>query len=348
MRLFQRLSAIAVAFTIIACSSGADPEPAEPDAGDVAADTQIFQDTSPDVEPADTAAPDPDAADPIDAAEDVATPEDVPPAEDVVAEDVTAEDVAPMDVEADASTDDADVGADPACLSACDCPQGQGCAEGECVLGDQPVLCCTNDGCPEGDLCGFDNGASGLCGSTPSPASGAIVFNEVLTDGTVSGDPNGDNDPGDAVGDEFVEIVNASDAPVALDGFTLEESTFVGLPRHTFAPGTTIGAGKAIVVFGGGSPPDDIPGTHFEVANAADVGISFGLSLDDSGDRLVLYDDNGDLVALFAWGGTAPLSALSDRSYTRSPDVTGEFIPHDDAQPNVLFSPGTRTDATSF
>ena len=68
MRLFQRLSAIAVAFTIIACSSGADPEPAEPDAGEVAADTQIFQDTSPDVEPADTAAPDPDAADPIDAA----------------------------------------------------------------------------------------------------------------------------------------------------------------------------------------------------------------------------------------------------------------------------------------
>jgi hypothetical protein len=249
------------------------------------------------------------------------------------------------DVTLDGSSD-ADV--TPACQTGCDCPQGEACTDGVCALGADPVFCCSQVDCPQGDVCVEVDGATSLCAATLSPVAGALVINEILIDGAVSGDPNGDNDPGDPVGDEFVEIVNASAEAIVMDGYTLEETTFVGLPRHTFLDGTTIGPGNAIVVFGGGSPPDDIAGTHFVVANAADVGISFGLALDDEGDALVLRDASGSLVAVFAWGPSAPYPALSDRSYTRSPDVTGDFTPHDDAQKDVLYSPGTHADGTSF
>ncbi|MFT7580906.1 MAG: hypothetical protein ACI9MR_002580 [Myxococcota bacterium] len=265
---------------------------------------------------------------------------------DSTAEDSSVEDSSVEDSSANDTGDEPDTMA-AECAIPCDCAQGQTCTEGRCVLGATPVYCCDSDGCPADALCLDGDGADSLCGATASGAAGVIAFNEVLTDGEVSGDPNGDGDPSDAVGDEFVELVNAGSAPVVLDGFTLEETTFAGLPRHTFTAGTTIGPGNALVVFGGGSAPDDIPGTHFEVANAADPGISFGLSLDDDGDTLALRDASGALVAVFAWGSDRR-SAISDRAYTRSPDITGVFVPHDEAQTDVLFSPGTLLDGTNF
>jgi hypothetical protein len=289
---------------------------------------------------------------------------DVEPGSDVVADANTVPDVPPIPDEDTSPSDDAtghpdatpvdadDVGDSDSgtelCQSACGCPQGEACTNGTCVLGTEPVFCCDQGGCPAGALCTSIEGKSSLCGATPSPAAGSLIINEILIDGAVSGDPNGDSDPSDPVGDEFVEIVNAGTTDIVLDGFTLEETTFVGLPRHTFEPGTTIGPGNAIVIFGGGNSPDDIPGTHFEIANAADVGISFGLSLDDDGDTLILLDTSGNLVAVVAWGKGAPLQALSDQSYTRSPDVTGEFTPHTSAEPNVFYSPGTKNNGSFF
>jgi hypothetical protein len=320
--------------------SGPDGSPDVSAMADIeAADAEPEVTASADAEPEVTQATDaePEVTTGADALPDVGPSDDVAPEPDVEVPDA-----------AETTDGSADVPGPEPCQSACECPQGEACVDGVCALGAAPVFCCEQDECPDGGLCTSTDGLSSLCGATPSPAAGSIVINELLIDGAVSGDPNGDSDPSDPMGDEFVEIVNAGSEEIALDGFTLEETTFVGLPRHTFAPGTTIGPGNAIVIFGGGSSPDDIPGTHFAVANAADVGISFGLSLDDDGDTLTLLDASGDLVAVFAWGPAAPLAALSDQSYTRSPDVTGEFTPHDDAQPNVFFSPGTKVDGSSF
>ena len=281
--------------------------------------------------------------------------------EDTGATDTGAEDtaiipdVATQDVAADIGAEDigsadADAGQNPPeCASLCDCPQGFGCAAGECVLGDVSVFCCENDGCTDGESCTHSDGSPGLCGVDASPLYGVILFNEVLSDGAVDGDPNGDGDPGDAVGDEFVELVNAGAATVDLSGWKLVETDFPFLPRHTFE-GTTLAAGKALVVFGGGSAPDDTAGTQFFTANALDPGQPFGLNLDNDGEALKLVDADGKLVALFAYGPGTSLVALSDQSYTRSPDVTGGFMPHAEAtgDPSNLFSPGTHADGSSF
>jgi hypothetical protein len=208
------------------------------------------------------------------------------------------------------------------------------------------------------DTAGTDTGATDTgatdtgpdAGGGGSPLMGVVVFNEVLTDGATDGDPNGDGDAPDSVGDEFVEIVNGGTTAVDLAGFTLVETSLPALPRHTFAAGTTLAAGEAIVVFGGGTAPDDITGAAFVVANAADPGIPFGLSLDNTADVLQLLDASGLLVAEFAYGGAAPLAAVTDESYTRDPAVTGAFVPHSTATgaAGAIFSPGTAVDGTNF
>ncbi|MFT5431507.1 MAG: hypothetical protein ACI9OJ_002204 [Myxococcota bacterium] len=337
------LSLFLSAMALCACSSESESAAAPvPDAASVdtatldvsvSADTALTPDTN-------------------DTAQDVTVVEDIPLVEDVPEGDTPLLDVPdelPINSEiSEPDINEPDVVDMPDCDSACDCAQGQACTDGACELGPEPVFCCTTAACPAGAVCLSTSGVAGLCGAALSPVAGALIINEILLDGQVSGDPNGDGDPSESVADEFVEIVNVSDAAVTLDGFSLEEQTFVGLPRHVFTAGTIINPGKAIVIFGGGTAPDDAGGTHFEVANAADIGISFGLSLDDSGDTLVLRDGDGAVVAVFAWGPGAALPALPDRSYTRAPDMTGDFVPHDEAASGVLYSPGTLTDGTSF
>lgn len=234
----------------------------------------------------------------------------------------------------------------PECVVACDCAQGEACTEGVCVLGVEPVYCCSNAGCPAGHSCLTALDSPGLCGVDLSPLFGAVVINELLTDGAVNGDPNGDGDAPDPVGDEFVELVNGSDATVDLSGFTLQEDTFP-TPRHTFPSGTLLPAGHALVVFGGGTAPDDSATAQFTVSNANEGAIPFGLHLDNEGDTLRLLDTNAQVVAILSYGvGPSPL-VFGDESLTRSPDITGEFTPHSSVS-DLSFSPGLRSDGTSF
>ena len=238
----------------------------------------------------------------------------------------------------------------PTCSHSCDCAQGQGCVEGACVLGDAAVFCCSNDECPDGEGCVNADDSLGLCGIETSPDFGAVVFNEVLTDGTVDGDPNGDGDAPDSVGDEFVEIVNTTGGDVDLSGFTLLENDFKVKARHTFTAATILAAGEAIVVFGGGTAPEDIDGATFLVANADDPGVPLGLALSNDQDVMQLLDSDGKLVATFAYGPGTGSPEISDESYTRWPDVTGDFTAHSDASGDaeVRFSPGTGADGSSF
>jgi hypothetical protein len=189
-------------------------------------------------------------------------------------------------------------------------------------------------------------------GGTPvSPLFGDIVINEVLTDGTTEGDPNGDGDAS-PVEDQFVELVNVSGGAIPMGGFTIVEADFPDLPRHTFAAGFSLEADHAVVVFGGGDAPEETATTTFFTANAADPGIPFGLHLSEPADHLLLLDDTGAIVAELCYGGTGScaLAAPSDQSLTRSPDLTGSFVPHGGATGSggAVFSVGTHADGTPF
>ena len=181
-----------------------------------------------------------------------------------------------------------------------------------------------------------------------SPYQGDLVFNEVLLDGNTNADANGDGDI-DATDDEFVEIVNVSDAAVDLAGWSLWDSDQPN-PRHTFPAGFELPAGEAVVVFGGGGVPDDSTGVQFLAAENTDPGMNFGLSLNNGGDVLTLYDDQMREVLVFGYGDEGIIAAVQDESITRDPDISGDFTAHTDAagDPDALFSPGTKIDGTSF
>jgi hypothetical protein len=194
-------------------------------------------------------------------------------------------------------------------------------------------------------------GAGGGGGAPLSPLYGKVIVNEVLIDGLAEGDPNGDGDS-DAVADQFVELVNVDSGPVNLDGCTLVEVDLPGLPRHTFAAGTTVPAGHALVIFGGGDAPPATATATFLTANAADPGIPFGLHLSTPADSMTLLDTASLVVARFCYGGTDDCSqaAATDQSLTRSPELIGAFVPHTDVTGpgGAAFSPGTHADGTPF
>jgi hypothetical protein len=306
--------------------------------GDEKTDPPI--DTVADVVAADTAANDTDS--------DIATGDVVSDtgggdaAEDVQVTDAATQDAGPVDVATDLGQDIQP----PECTQPCDCDQGEGCQDGACVLGPEPVFCCAKEGCPEGAGCSGSDGTQGLCGIETSIHYGSLLFNEVLIDGAVDGDPNGDGDFPDSVGDEFVEIVNASADALDISGFTLVENT-LPKPRHTFVDGTTVPAGHALVVFGGGTAPDDTASATFLTSNSNEGAIPFGLHLDNDGDTLRLLDKDGALVASFSYGVGKLLEAVTDESMTRNPDITGDWTAHSEAG-ELLFSPGTRVDGSEF
>ena len=68
------------------------------------------------------------------------------------------------------------------------------------------------------------------------------------------------------------------------------------------------------------------------------------LNLNNSGDILTILDNNGLVVLSF---DIEPLSNNPNESYTRDPDLTGDFVQHGGIN-GVLFSPGTKTDGSSF
>ncbi|HEV2704822.1 MAG TPA: lamin tail domain-containing protein [Pyrinomonadaceae bacterium] len=180
-----------------------------------------------------------------------------------------------------------------------------------------------------------------------------LVFNEVLADPPdgVNGDANRDGTRSGA-DDEFVELVNATDAPLDVSGWTLKTRALSGASettRHTFAARTSIPPGDALVLFGGG-------GANFDAAHAAFGGAqvftasSGGLSLTNAGLSLLVRDAEGNLVAQLSYG--TPSDNLGgdslNQSLTRSPDITGQLVRHTDAAPSRRFSPGVKLDGTFF
>jgi len=99
--------------------------------------------------------------------------------------------------------------------------------------------------------------------------------------------------------------------------------------------------------------PSVVATSEFFSANADDPpGLSFGLHLSVPGDSVWLLDDQGQ-VDRFCYGSASAdcdLAAATDASLTRSPDLTGDFVSHDQATGSngAAFSPGTRLDGSQF
>ncbi|PYE85979.1 ExeM/NucH family extracellular endonuclease [Pseudoroseicyclus aestuarii] len=169
-------------------------------------------------------------------------------------------------------------------------------------------------------------------GETPAVT---LVINEFLADPAsgLDGDANGDGTR-DATDDEFVEIVNTGDTPLDLSGMTISDAVQV---RHVFAQGTTLAAGEAIVVFGGGTPTGSFGGAQVVTASSGALGLNNG------GDSITLAGADGSPIDTVTYGSEGG----RDVSLTRDPDLTGGFAEHDTVS-GTDYSPGTEADGTAF
>lgn len=178
-----------------------------------------------------------------------------------------------------------------------------------------------------------------------------IFVNEVLADPPtgLAGDANHDG-VRDGTQDEFIELVNGT-APdtIGLGGWTIKTRATGGTTettRFTFPGGTTLPAGEAIVVFGGGTfnPSDPV----FGCAQVLKVTSSSGLSLTNGGLTILVRDGAGNLIREFSYGGSTGLDGGNAQSLTRSPDITGNFVQHATVVGARKFSPGLKVDGTPF
>jgi len=180
-------------------------------------------------------------------------------------------------------------------------------------------------------------GTDGTAVLTVTDNENPLVINEVLADPAPNGagDANGDGTRS-ATEDEFIEIYNTSaSSTVDLSGYTYDD---VGVDvRHTFPPGTSVGPGESIVVFGGGTPAASIPG----VVQTASSGT---LALNNGGDTFRILDASGTEILSFSYDGS-----VDDQSLTREPDFTGSFTEHLEASGGQdRFSPGRTVDGAAL
>lgn len=172
----------------------------------------------------------------------------------------------------------------------------------------------------------------------------SIVINEVLYDPSNSGllgDANGD---GVYVQDEdeFVEFINTGSQPLDVSGWKVYDASALssGTPRHVFPAGSVIPSGKALVLFGGGTPTGSFGGAVVQTTTTG------AMNLNNAGDVLTVTDAQDSVMLTF---DVTPYSDNPNESYTRSPDITGEFVQHSTVgSGSLLFSPGTRLDGSSF
>ena len=166
-----------------------------------------------------------------------------------------------------------------------------------------------------------------------------LIINEVLYDPSnqgLDGDSNGD---GQYVhdNDEFIEFVNLG-GTLDISGFSVHDNSE---ERHVFPEGTVISSGGVLVLFGGGVPAGDFGNAIVQTASNGK------LNMNNGGDFVTVYNTSLEVVLTF---DIEPLSNNPNESYTRNPDLTGEFEQHSGIQGSGgrLFSPGTKLDGSPF
>lgn len=169
-----------------------------------------------------------------------------------------------------------------------------------------------------------------------------LVINEYLADppDDLSGDANGDG-ARSASQDEFIELVNRTDAAIDISGYRLFDADAL---RHVFAAGAIVPPFEAVVVFGGGTPRGSF-------GNAAENRLVFrassgGLSLNNGGDIIRLEDAAGRTVQEIRFGAA---EGGANESINRDPDGDGAvFVKHTRLSFAAIFSPGARATGAAF
>ena len=230
--------------------------------------------------------------------------------------------------------------------SGCPDSDGDGIYDNEDQCPDEPGNV-ENSGCPivdadgDGILDGFDD-----CPNEAGPAeyNGCpfphILINEVHYDpaNDISGDANGDG-VRESQNDEFIEFYNYG-SDLDISGWEVHD---LEAERHVFPEGTVVPGGGALVLFGGGTPTGTFGGAIVQTAN----GFESILNMNNSNDFVTIYDANNNAVLTF---DIEPLESAADQSYTRNPDINGDFVMHSTLTEanGALFSPGTRVDGSNF
>jgi len=152
-----------------------------------------------------------------------------------------------------------------------------------------------------------------------------VILNEILA-----------NEPGSSTAGEFVELVNVGGTSISIAGWTI---TVGGSVKHTFATGTTLGVGKAIVVFAGAS------GIPAGTPNAV-VASTGSLSLLNSSATVAVKSGKTTMDS-FSYGSA--LAGTDGVSMNRSPDATagGTFVLHTNLS-SLSSSPGERVNGSAF
>jgi hypothetical protein len=172
----------------------------------------------------------------------------------------------------------------------------------------------------------------------------SVVMNEVLYDPSNSGllgDANGD---GVYVQDEdeFIELINTGNQPLDVSGWKVYDASALSsaTPRHVFPAGSVIPSGKALVLFGGGTPTGSFGAALVQTTTTG------AMNLNNAGDVLTITDAQDSVMLSF---DVTPYSDNPNESFTRSPDITGEFVQQSTVgSGTLLFSPGTRLDGSPF
>jgi endonuclease/exonuclease/phosphatase family metal-dependent hydrolase len=171
----------------------------------------------------------------------------------------------------------------------------------------------------------FGSGGTGS-GSGGGSSPPELILNEILA-----------NEPGSDTSGEFVEIVNVGGSSADLGGYTLWDGAQA---RHSFPTGTSLAAGKAIVVFAGAS------GIPAGLTNAVTASTG-SLSLANSGDTVTLEDATGAVVDSYTY--TSTLGSVDGVSMNRNPDATAGagFVLHTSIS-TLSSSPGKHADGSAF
>jgi hypothetical protein len=169
---------------------------------------------------------------------------------------------------------------------------------------------------------GDHDGIGDACDSSTAQ----VVINEILA-----------NEPGTSPAGEFVELVNLGNASADLGGWTLSDSVSI---RHTFAPGTRLAAGRALVVFGAASA---IP-AGLGNAVAASTGT---LALNNTTDIVSLRTATGATSAVVNY--TSDLAARDGVSMNLSPEgaAGAHYVLHTSLSP-AQASPGVRSNGAPW
>jgi hypothetical protein len=173
---------------------------------------------------------------------------------------------------------------------------------------------------------------------------GQLIINEVMYDpsnAALAGDANGDGIY-DQTQDEFIEFIITGATDLNVSKFQIFDKVIAtGLKTRRHVMGNfNVPSNGAIVIFGGGTAVGSFGGA----ITVIDSGTA-GLSLGNSGEIIILEDSLGNVLDSI---NTDALSNNPDESYTRNPDITGDFVQHGSVTPGKLFSPGTRIDGSPF